>query len=674
MRRILNSLSIRNKLWLGFGLLLAILAVVATTVFLSLSQVRGTIGGVVHRIQPVMLDAQSMATELNLANKELGFYLLAKEPQYKQAYLKGLQRIEQLLSRLQASPLSSDNEQVAQRLQSLSLKLETFSNYRDQMLLLAEDNIANQPAFAFAAENINPHSQVMLQLLAQMVMAEKDEELTEQRRELLFLITDVRYAWTNIMTALRAYLAFRTDSELVNISNYRESMESRLKEMMAYEDALTFDQSDSLEQFQAAYNIFNENFPKLVTLHGGEHWRSDAYLIRTEIGPLLVQIQGELDELLQQLNNDISTQSGEMLAQTEATQSAVVVLSLFGLLIGAMAAWLLNDSITRPLRHAVKAMDMIAEGDGDLSCNLQLETRDELGDLCQAFNRFVGKIRGIVGPVSDSTGRLASSAEQMSQITDETRSGVVRQQSETEQVAKAMTQMVATAQNMVDNAAMAADATEKADSEAQQGRGVVAQTMSDIEGLAQAVEQASGVIQKLEADSENIGSVLDVIRGIAEQTNLLALNAAIEAARAGEQGRGFAVVADEVRNLASRTQQSTQEIQGMIEQLQSGARDAVQVMVVGREQAQASVEQASRAGVSLDAITQAVVSIREMNQHMSESAQQQGHVAEEINQNLNNIAQVAEQTTEGAGQLGLASDELAGLAMELQSLVGNFKT
>jgi methyl-accepting chemotaxis protein len=198
--------------------------------------------------------------------------------------------------------------------------------------------------------------------------------------------------------------------------------------------------------------------------------------------------------------------------------------------------------------------------------------------------------------------------------------------------------------------------------------------MSDIEGLAQAVEQAGGVIHKLEADSENIGTVLDVIRGIAEQTNLLALNAAIEAARAGEQGRGFAVVADEVRNLASRTQQSTQEIQGMIEQLQSGARDAVQVMDTGREQAQTSVEQAARAGASLEAITQAVASIREMNHHMAESARQQGQVAEEINQNLTNITQVAEQTTEGAGQLGQASDQLAGLATELQSLVGHFKT
>jgi methyl-accepting chemotaxis protein len=227
---------------------------------------------------------------------------------------------------------------------------------------------------------------------------------------------------------------------------------------------------------------------------------------------------------------------------------------------------------------------------------------------------------------------------------------------------------------MVDSAGMAADATAQADDEARAGAEVVRLTIKQINTLADAVGHAAEVIHRLEADSSEIGKVLDVIGGIAEQTNLLALNAAIEAARAGEQGRGFAVVADEVRSLASRTQDSTSEIQAMIERLQSGAHEAVKVMKSGREQASSSVEQASHAGESLQTIAAAVARIRDMNQHMADAARQQGEVASEINRNLATITEVAEQTAEGAASLDQASSQLSGMSHKLQSLVGHFKT
>jgi methyl-accepting chemotaxis protein len=514
----------------------------------------------------------------------------------------------------------------------------------------------------------------MLQLLAQMVLAERGEAPTEARRELLLLITDMRYAWGNIMSSLRGYLAFRTESTLTEIANYREMLESRMAELAEYEDRLTLDQYDSMEQLSEAYAAFADNFPGLVDIHSSEQWRTDAYLIRTELGEVLTAVRADLDALLGELRGTIDIQSGEMVAETDATRSMVLWMSLLALLVGGAAAWLLSRLIVQPINAAASAMNEIADGGGDLSCSISMRSNDELGQLCTAFNRFVEKIREIVGPVSEATSELGEAAGHMSHITQQTRDGVQRQQVETEQVATAMNEMVATAQNMVDNAEMAASATEQADQEAQSGSEVVTTNIRQINGLADAVERAAEVIQRLEADSESIGTVLDVIRGIAEQTNLLALNAAIEAARAGEQGRGFAVVADEVRNLALRTQQSTQEIQEMIEQLQSGAREAVQAMDEGREQAQAGVEQAALAGSSLEAITQAVASIREMNQHISEAAAQQGEVAEEINRNLSNITQVAEQTSEGTESLEQASGQLAALSQQLQSLVGHFRT
>jgi aerotaxis receptor len=250
--------------------------------------------------------------------------------------------------------------------------------------------------------------------------------------------------------------------------------------------------------------------------------------------------------------------------------------------------------------------------------------------------------------------------------------GIRQQQSETDQVATAITEMAASVQEVARNAQNTADAADKADAEARAGRQVVADTGTAIGRLAAEVEKASGVIQQLETRSSEITSVLDVIRGIAEQTNLLALNAAIEAARAGEQGRGFAVVADEVRTLASRTQQSTQEIQSMIEKLQDGARSAVKVMTLSREQADSSVEQARHAAASLENITRSVSVITDMSAQIATAVEEQSAVGEEINRNVVSIRHISDANADTGAQSEQAAQNVAQLALSLQQLATQF--
>ncbi len=341
--------------------------------------------------------------------------------------------------------------------------------------------------------------------------------------------------------------------------------------------------------------------------------------------------------------------------------------------LGLLVAALVASGIVRPIRVAVDAMRDIAAGEGDLTRRLEEHGRNEVAELGQAFNQFAEKVRRLVSEVAGSTSQVAAAAEEMSAITDEFNRDVAQQRHEIEQVATAMNEMTATVQDVARNAAQAAESAQAADREAQQGQQVVHETVSSIESVSVEVEHTASAIQRLEADSQSISAVLEVIRGVAEQTNLLALNAAIEAARAGEQGRGFAVVADEVRTLASRTQQSTLEIQQVIEQLQSGARNAAEVMHRGRAQVDSSVLQAQQAGSSLTSITSAVASISDMNVQIASAAEQQSAVSDEISQNVVNINQVADRVTEAAGQTAQASSQLAHLAAGLQSLVGQFK-
>lgn len=359
----------------------------------------------------------------------------------------------------------------------------------------------------------------------------------------------------------------------------------------------------------------------------------------------------------------------------ETSDRGLVTLAVMGgaaVVLGLLAALLISRSIVTPLRQAVAFAQRIAEG--DLSQDLPQDRRDEPGQLMAAMQRMTLSLRSLIGRIGGGVSQIAAAAEQLSAITAQTSAGVQTQKLETEQTATAMHQMAATVQEVAQSAEQASLAARNADQQAQQGNQLVQQAVSQIGDLAVEVEQSAAAIQTLNQESTRIGSVLEVIRSVAEQTNLLALNAAIEAARAGEQGRGFAVVADEVRALARRAHDSTEEIESLIASLQRMAQGAVQQMDSSRELTRRTVTLADQAGDALGRITQAVSTIEQMNQQIAAAAEEQSLVADGISESVTRVRDIGEQSASASEQTASSSAELARLGVELQGLVAEFRT
>lgn len=457
---------------------------------------------------------------------------------------------------------------------------------------------------------------------------------------------------------------------LINANNTADRFREEISKVKVIAPGLSSTVNNIVEEFNAYYAIAFDVSQSMVN--------------NTADFATLPEKSMKMNELFDQTRTNLNNLSksrlkafSDAIQEANVSASRMVTVGVFTAIASAILLFAISIPVVRGIKRSldqvVDSLRDIAQEDGDLTIRIRTGCEDEIGELVQWFNSFMEKLQGVIKDIVDSALPLSELAQDLNQLTDETNQTIDVQTTRANDAKRAVDTMNASVIEVAQSAAQAASSASDASNAAQQGRTVVNSTVSSIQALSNNVAETADVIQKLESDSNQVGVVLDVIKGIAEQTNLLALNAAIEAARAGEQGRGFAVVADEVRTLASRTQQSTEEIQATIEQLQNAARSAVKVMSKGTEQATDSVETANKAGDSLKAITETISSISAMNEQIAQSTDNQQQVANNIVGYVDDIYNSTQQTSGNSSRLANVSSELADLARNLEAIARQFK-
>ncbi|MBJ7374207.1 methyl-accepting chemotaxis protein [Pseudomonas atacamensis] len=633
-----GNISVNMKLGLGFGLVLALTCVLALTGWTSL-------GGLIDRS-----NWMSDITQLNAGLTKLRVV-----------------RLQYMLTNgdeTAAQNVQTTLESFAAQQQALISKFKSPENVKllkQQAATIAEYQTSlNKMRNAYrtgnsARDTMSVNAQNAYNLIESISQRVQQLELSDQRFEQFQAVTAAKEAFILARYEVRGYTATSNAETEQKAVGQIDAAIASLKPLNAQFAAT---QQDALRQLETALTSYRG---ALMAYKNANTEAVQARKEMTDQGTTIVA----LSEQLYQIQLDRRD------AESAQARTFQLISTLLALLVGVIAAVIITRQITRPLQETLAVVERIASG--DLTQNVTVTRRDELGVLQQGIARMGVTLRDLISGIRDGVTQIASAAEELSAVTEQTSAGVNSQKVETDQVATAMHEMTATVQEVARNAEEASQAAAAADGEAREGDKVVNEAIAQIERLASEVVRSTEAMSVLQQESDKIGSVMDVIKAVAEQTNLLALNAAIEAARAGEAGRGFAVVADEVRGLAQRTQKSTEEIEGLVAGLQNGTQQVSAVMNNSRALTDSSVALTRKAGASLENITRTVSNIQSMNQQIAAAAEQQSAVAEEISRSIINVRDVSEQTAAASDETAASSVELARLGGQLQQMVSHFR-
>ncbi len=676
----MSHLSLKRTIWIGFGLILSILAIIATVSLSSHNMVRQTIGDVIEEAQPAQVLALGLDKLLNQSTNALLLYVISHNPTQKQELEVMLMHSEGHARALKQIAINGGFDESLHIIEDIEGDIQEYKEAIEEIIEYTENNLANYPARAFATNKLlplNQHIQTNIQELirhAGHVSASGHGKKGKQLMALQHEFFEMRHLWSGIILNVQAFLNQRSEESLSNVRLYQEQLLKLLLKLERQKKLFNFEQSAAFEELKASldtYMLRLEEFRKLVE---AKNWRQDMALVSSKLTPLIEDMNHELEELLE-FHADLAYETSGNAASTLGSQRWIILtLTLGGIGLGLATAYLFVQFVIRRINGAVFAMTDIAEGEGNLSHRLDEEGDDEMAKLAHSFNIFINKIQGVINLVIESSTTLAREAHQMSETTESTKVEVVKQQRELATIVTALGELSENINEVANSASEASDTTRHALEVSQHGTTVTREAIDSIKTLADEVNTTTDVVNAVAEHSTQIESIVSVINDIAEQTNLLALNAAIEAARAGDHGRGFSVVADEVRDLAQRTQGQTEQIRNMIKALQTQTGNATAAMERSQQTVEQSVDLTQQAWQAINTITEAISHIAQMSERIASATEHQNQTARGIRKSSDTVSDIAEHTSQSALATSRSSHEVSLMAAQLRGLVEQFLT
>jgi len=668
----MNKLSLRHQVWAGFAVMLILIAISSATSISNLNSLNDQAKQIIDEAQPTMVDALNIRTGLNITAKNINAYIVSQQATDKEEISTSIDQLNEYFTQFTQRPNIINDAKLLQITNEIQASFGDFKSLANQVEYLVENPVENFPALQIAESQLNPLTKSVLTSLDNAIRSELNEENSSQRKALLYELADLRYNWMNIITSNRTFLANPTMASHETMKSYIILFKKQLTSIQKRSSIFTLEQEEAVANI-TRYTIAHFKFlKKIYKLYTSNSWRKDQALLKNEIKPLIESISNKLNIVVEQQQDTSENLSKTLLSQISS--SIFITLSILALAIfaGITIAWSNTKQIRTIVIEISNSLKHLSQG--EFGFKLNENRKGEVGKVALTINEFSNQLESMIGELTQSVDSLQRASSDMSSTIAETSDNILLQHRETEMVATAVEEMTATAQEVARSASTAATSARHANELTTSGALISTEAMGGISHLVSDLNNASDVVQTLRDESNNISIVLDVIRDISEQTNLLALNAAIEAARAGEQGRGFAVVADEVRTLASRTQESTDNIREKIEELQHGASNAVSVMENAIKEANANNDQVENVAESLGEIAGEIQSINAQLDQIAAASEQQSATSEEISRNVISISNLAEKTVQGTAQAKSAEDSLSMVTQSINNVISKFKS